>query len=210
MLSDQALRARLKGRADDGSPLEPLVIAPLVDTHGDDDGAVQGCSVDLRLGTWFEVPRLHARVAHALYAAGGGAELQERPGKSVFIPLGKEFFLHPGNFVLAVSLEWVGMPADLAGVVTGKSKWGRRGLNVATATVVHPYFLGCITLELANIGEYPITLRPGTPIFQMQVHHLSSRADLPIKPSKLVGHRRPTSVDVLLEDRAAALASELN
>lgn len=203
VLSDRALRARIRGKDENDQPVgDRLVVSPLLDRNGNDDGAIQGCSVDLRLGTWFETPRLHARIGHDLEAAKADGE---RSGKSVFIPLGEPFVLHPGNFVLAVSLEWIGMPADLAGVVTGKSKWGRRGLNVAAATVVHPHFVGCITLELANIGEYPITLRPGTPIFQMQVHQLSSDASLPLKPSQLIGYRRPQSVDVLLEGRSLAL-----
>jgi dCTP deaminase len=174
-----------------------------MDEYDNDDGAIQGSSVDLRLGTWFETPRLHALVAYDLERPKAD---QEKSGKSVFIPFGKEFHIHPGSFVLAVSLEWICMPGDLAGIVTGKSKWGRRGLNVATATVVHPHFVGCITLELANIGEYPITLKPGTPIFQMQVQKLSSAASKPLKPSKLVGHRRPANWPILLEGRALALS----
>lgn len=203
MLSDRTITARLNGKTQDGREApEPLFIIPLLDSKGKDGGAVQGASVDLRLGTWFETPRLYAKMGHELHAARADGE---KPGKSVFVPFGKAFFLHPGSFVLAVSLEWIRMPADLSGVVTGKSKWGQRGLNVATATVVHPHFVGCITLELANIGEHPITLRPGTPIFQMQLHQLSSDANLPVKRSDLVGRRRPCSVEILLEGRALSL-----
>src|SRR4051812_30492918 len=106
MLSDQGLRLRMAGKASDGeTSAEPLVVTPLLDEKGDnDDGAIQGCSIDLRLGRWFETPRLHARMGHELEAA---KEDGEPSGKSVFIPFGGKFLLHPGHFVLAVSLEWI-------------------------------------------------------------------------------------------------------
>src|SRR6266498_2705358 len=104
MLSDHALRARLRGKTEDGNDVEPLILSPLLDSRGNDGGAIQGCSVDLRLGTWFETPRLHARVAHGLRSPGPPTPGEERSGKSVYVPFGVKFFLHPGNFVLAVSL----------------------------------------------------------------------------------------------------------
>lgn len=42
----------------------------------------------------------------------------------------------------------------------GKSSLGRRGLVIETAPGVHPGFSGCLTLELANVGEIPIVLKP--------------------------------------------------
>lgn len=203
MLSDRELRCRVRGLASDGTtPAEPLVVVPLLHPKLGDGGAIQGSSIDLSLGTWFETPRLYARMGHELKDAPADGE---KSGKSMFVPFGGAFYLHPGRFVLAVSLEWIRMPADLSGVVTGKSKWGRRGLNVANATVVHPHFVGCITLELANIGEHPITLRPGISIFQMQVHALGSPAERPVRRSDLIGQRRPISIEILLEGRALAL-----
>jgi len=60
--------------------------------------------------------------------------------------------------------------------VAGKSSWGRMGLIIATATKVDPGFKGCITLEILNEGEVPITLYPGLPIAQL-VFHLASKDD---------------------------------
>ncbi|MDB4875594.1 MAG: dcd [Gemmatimonadetes bacterium] len=206
MLSDRGIRARLDGQHEDGTNCQRLVIEPLRRPNSSDDGgAIQGCAVDLRLGTWFEIPRLHTRAAYELDEPGPRSP-GERPGKTVYVPFGGCFFLHPGNFVMAVTLEWLGMPADLSGTVTGKSKWGRRGLNVATATLVHPNFVGCLTLELANIGEHPITLKPGVTVCQLSLQQLSSAALEPVKGSFLMGHRRPVHADVVLDTRAAALS----
>jgi dCTP deaminase len=109
------------------------------------------------------------------------------------------FILHPRSFVLATTLEWIRMPRTLAGYVTGKSSWGRRGLVIETAPGVHPGFIGCLTLELANVGEIPIEIYPGTPICQLFFHRVegdTSRAD----QSAFVGRRQPVLGHVRLDD----------
>ena len=206
MLSDRQIRERLKGRDAQGQALSRLVIAPLLNSnHNENDGgAIQGCAIDLRLGTWFEVPRLHTRAAYKIDETASSSD-QDAPGKTVYVPFGGSFFLHPGNFVLGVTLEWIVMPLDLSASVTGKSKWGRRGLNVATATLVHPAFVGCLTLELANIGEHPLTLRPGMTVCQMSIYQLTSPAPVPVSASELIAHRRPVHVKIVPDRRAAAL-----
>ena len=204
-LSDVDIRARLDGKAANGADLQPLVIEPLRRPGSSDDGgAISGCAVDLRLGTWFEIPRLYTMAAYEL-SEPGPSNPEVQPGKLIYVPFESSFVLHPGSFVMAVTLEWLGLPSDLAGTVTGKSKWGRRGLNVATATLVHPNFVGCLTLELANIGEHPITLKPGVPICQLSLQQLASPATQPVKGSILNGHRRPVNATVVLDPRAAAL-----
>lgn len=205
MLSDIGIRARLEGTTAAGASVEPLIIEPLRRLHSQDDGgAIQGCAVDLRLGTWFEIPRLHTMAEYKLEHAKSDRS-RRQSGKLVYVPFEKSFVLHPGSFVMAVTLEWLVLPSDLSGTVTGKSKWGRRGLNVATATLVHPNFVGCLTLELANIGEHPITLKPSATICQLSLQELAPPASMPVKGSDLIGHRRPVNATVVLDDRATAL-----
>jgi dCTP deaminase len=70
-----------------------------------------------------------------------------------------EFYLHPGEFVLASTYEWVEVPKDVIAQVNGKSSLGRMGLLVhATAGFVDPGFKGRITLELSNVANLPIKL----------------------------------------------------
>jgi dCTP deaminase len=57
--------------------------------------------------------------------------------------------------------------------VEGKSKWGRLGLIVATASQVAPGFHGVIVLELANAGTVPIELQPETAIAQLVFQKIS-------------------------------------
>jgi len=97
-----------------------------------------------------------------------------RLARSYHVCFGEDFILHPRSFVLGVTLEWLRFPSDLGGYVTGRSSWGRRGLVIATATGVHPGFTGCLTLELANLGDIPISIRPGMTVGQLFVHAVDS------------------------------------
>ncbi len=82
------------------------------------------------------------------------ADDPSRLAKYHFVPFGDRFILQPGDFVLGITFEWLKLPSDLAGFVTGKSKWGRRGLIVETAAGIHPGFCGCLTLEIGNVGPF--------------------------------------------------------
>lgn len=129
-------------------------------------------SVDLRLGCWFI--QLRTERCNG-FDFGKSHKLSEDflTSKS-FVPFGTGFVLHPHNFVLAATLEWIKLPNYLGGYVTGKSSLGRRGLVIETAPGVHPNFLGCLTLELANVGQVPLTLFPGMPICQLFLHRITS------------------------------------
>ncbi len=93
---------------------------------------------------------------------------------SVDVEIGEKLWLHPGQFVLGATFEFLRLPPHLGAYVVGRSSWGRVGLLVATAIFVHPGFFGCLTLELVNHGESPIALYPGSRIAQLAVHRLPS------------------------------------
>src|SRR6185503_2887884 len=101
----------------------------------------------------------------------------EKLARRYHVRFGEDFILHPRSFVLGVTLEWLRLPSNLGGYVTGRSSWGRRGLVIATATGVHPGFTGCLTLELANLGDIPIAIRPGMTIGQLFVHTVEADTD---------------------------------
>jgi len=156
ILTAAEIAQRLRGET--GTVGDRLVITPQPDLRSvERSGAA---SIDLRLGTWFVSPRPRSTALLDIYASE--ADFSEaRITKTMFVPfVGGKFILHPRNFVLAVTLEWIRLPADLAGYVVGKSSWGRRGLIIATATGVHPSFTGCLTLELANVGYVHLSALP--------------------------------------------------
>jgi dCTP deaminase len=67
------------------------------------------------------------------------------------------FILHPGEFVLGQTLEWVELPDDLVARLEGKSSLGRLGLLIhSTAGYVDPGWKGNLTLELSNVANLPI------------------------------------------------------
>jgi dCTP deaminase len=146
-----------------------LVVTPLLD-----QGQVGRGAIDLRLGTEFLLLRRIDRAG--LNPAGDRQESLDAMHERVVVPFGGEFWLHPRHFVLAATLEFLRLPDNLAAYVVGRSSWGRLGLIVATAVMVHPGFRGCLTLELVNEGDSPIRLSPGTPIAQLAVHRLETPA----------------------------------
>lgn len=180
-----------------------LIIRPLPDV--DELEKSGAASVDLRLGTWF-VSLRHTRFSSLqLDDTPEAAANNSKLSKTHFVPFGTDFYLQPGGFVLGVTLEWVRFPSNLAGYVIGRSSWGRRGLIIATAAGVHPGFTGCLTLELSNVGEIPIAIKPGIPICQLFLHSTGQTTDL-VDMSLFVGLRRPIVGKIELDDVARKLA----
>lgn len=156
-------------------------------------------SVDLRLGTWFVTTRASRHVLLDVYAPNDKQPSEHNITDKRYVPLGDEFILHPRSFVLAATLEWIKMPRTLCGYVTGKSSWGRRGLVIETAPGVHPGFTGCLTLELANVGEIPIKLVTGTKICQLFLHEINGKAE-DIGQTSFLGQRQPILGRIQLDE----------
>ena len=90
----------------------------------------------------------------------------------------RPFILHPGEFVLASTLEYIGLPEDLVARLEGKSSLGRIGLLIhSTAGYVDPGWKGHLTLELSNVANLPVTLYYGMKIGQISYLRLSTAAD---------------------------------
>jgi len=108
------------------------------------------------------------------------------------------FVLHPGEFVLGQTLEWVELPNDLVARLEGKSSLGRLGLLIhSTAGYVDPGWKGNLTLELSNVANLPIALYFGMKIGQISFFKMSSPVDRPYGSpslgSKYQGQSEPTA-----------------
>jgi dCTP deaminase len=108
------------------------------------------------------------------------------------------FVLHPGEFVLGQTLEWVELPNDLVARLEGKSSLGRLGLLIhSTAGYVDPGWKGKLTLELSNVAKLPIALYFGMKIGQISFFEMSSPVDRPYGSSglgsKYQGQSEPTA-----------------
>jgi dCTP deaminase len=108
------------------------------------------------------------------------------------------FVLHPGEFVLGQTIEWVELPNDLVARLEGKSSLGRLGLLIhSTAGYVDPGWKGKLTLELSNVANLPIALYFGMKIGQISFFEMSSPVDRPYGSSglgsKYQGQSEPTA-----------------
>lgn len=129
---------------------------------------LQPATYDIRLGNTFIVNEPHSTLAID-------------PGRGVYpktqkveIPDGEEFVLHPGVSILGYSKERFGSDNFLI-EVNGKSSLARIGLIVHnSASIVNPGHYLNIALELCNLNNVPIVLRPGMEIAQLSFSTLSS------------------------------------
>ncbi len=177
LLSDRDLVSEVKSGQLQLDPFEPALIQP--------------SSIDVRLDRWFRVFNNH------LYTHIDPAQQQDELTTLLETGEGQPFVLHPGEFVLASTLEVITLGDQLAGRLEGKSSLGRLGLLThSTAGFIDPGFSGHVTLELSNVANLPITLWPGMKIGQLCIFRLSSPAEHPygaaVYGSRYQGQRGPT------------------
>jgi dCTP deaminase len=148
-----------------------------------DPALVQPASVDLRLGDSFRVFHNHRTSA---------IDLRQPPVNLTEEVVASEedgFVIHPGEFCLGRTLEWVELPDDIVARIEGKSSLGRLGLIVhATAGFCDPGWRGTLTLELANLTRIPIKLYPGLLIAQLSFMTLDRPALRPYGSDELGSH----------------------
>jgi len=148
-----------------------------------DPALVQPASVDLRLGDTFRVFHNHRVTSIDL------RQPPENLTEEVRISEGESFVIHPGEFCLGRTLEWVELPPDIVARIEGKSSLGRLGLIVhATAGFCDPGWNGTLTLELHNLTRVPIKLYPGLLIAQLSFMSLDAPAVHPYGSAALGSH----------------------
>jgi len=191
ILSSDELMLRLFSPNDDR-----LVVTPLLPEF------VSGASIDVRLGNTFIV---FVRSRTASFDPLEENQDPRQVQRSMQLAWGDTFVLHPAELVLAATLEYLVLPADLSAQVISRSSYGRLGLLSATAIQVHPHFHGCLTLELVNLGTVPLLLTPGERIAQLVLSPTSATpAPLPSKYHCPIG---PEFSKVRTDDEAAVLRS---
>ncbi|RUO22469.1 dCTP deaminase [Aliidiomarina iranensis] len=124
---------------------------------------ISGVTVDIHLGESFRVLQDHA----APYIDISGprdeidAAIQRVMSEEIRLAEGDAFFIHPGEFALAVTHESVTLPPHVVGWLDGRSSLARLGLMVhVTAHRIDPGWSGQIVLEFFNSGKLPLALRP--------------------------------------------------
>ena len=177
-MSDRDIRASIEASQ---IGLEPL-----------DMSLLQPSSFDVRIDRFFRLFDNHK------YAFIDPAEQQDDLTRFVEVAPDEPFILHPGEFVLGSTYEFVKLPDNIAARLEGKSSLGRLGLVThSTAGFVDPGFNGHVTLELSNMATLPIKLWPGMKIGQLCFFQLSSPSETPYGSAKYLnryqGQRGPTA-----------------
>ena len=169
VLSDRDIRAALQEGRVRIDPFDPACLQP--------------SSIDLHLDREFRVFHNHR------YAYIDPREEQADLTAVTTIEDDVPFILHPGEFVLGQTLEWVELPDDVVARLEGKSSLGRLGLLIhSTAGYVDPGWKGTLTLELSNVASLPIALYFGMRIGQISFFEMSSAVERPYG-SKGLGSR---------------------
>jgi dCTP deaminase len=178
VLSDRDIRSELEAGRVRIAPYDPRDLQP--------------SSVDLHLDRSFRVFRNNR------YAFIDVRDPQPDLTELLKVADDEPFILHPGEFVLGQTLEWVELPVDLVARLEGKSSLGRLGLLIhSTAGYVDPGWKGNLTLELSNVANLPIALYAGMRIGQISFFKMSSAVERPYGSaglgSKYQGQSEPTA-----------------
>jgi dCTP deaminase len=99
-------------------------------------------------------------------------------GASYDVRIAESVTIHPGEFVLASTMERFCIPDDDLIVAHDKSSWARRGLAVQN-TIFDPGWRGYATLELTNHGRASLGILAGDPIAQVVCHLLAEATTQP-------------------------------
>ena len=126
-----------------------IVIDPI-----EDDKQIQPSSVDLRLGDEFKGFKI---VTKPFIDPFDKIDLESYM-ESLTVEEGEPFIIHPGEFTLATTYEYVKIPDDIVARVEGRSSMGRLGITMhVTAGYIDPGF------EVELHWKYPISVRCRSP-----------------------------------------------
>jgi len=129
------------------------------------------CSVDLHLSSKFSVFKHGQPVRLSASLENHTHDVDTK---------GNPFFLSPGHFVLASTLEKISISKTLAASLEGRSYVARLGVLVHGAGLVNPGtgLIKPTTLTLEIHTSVPVYLNPGMGIIQIIFHQLSSESDI--------------------------------
>lgn len=135
-------------------------------------GQVGPASIDLHLG---EEVRIPAPEGSRPIEVGGG----EGAGPDVtrVIRIDDGFLLEPGRTVHGITRERLTLPPDVCAWIEGRSSIARLGLMVhVTAGFVHPGVSNHQVLEMSNLSQAPLLLRPGIRICHVVLERTEGEA----------------------------------
>ena len=154
-----------------------------------DPNLVQPNSLDIRLGNHFVWYEPGSGVIDPYSPESVTARVEEVHADT--------FILNPGQFVLAETLESIGLPDNIVATIEGKSSIARLGLTLhQTGGWIDAGFRGTITLEMANVNSRPVKVYAGMPIGQLIYFEVSGELDVPYSKKKTAKYKKRTTKPV--------------
>ena len=141
-----------------------LKILPIIDINTQ----LGSTSLDVRLGTTFLTyqPNQSGVVD---FTVDDSVDNVSRNSTIIDLDFMDSIVLAPGQFVLAHTFEYIGLPDNIAAQLEGRSSFARLGVQIhMTASFIDPGFHGSVTFEIYNAGPNPIRLFPGYRIGQLR------------------------------------------
>lgn len=181
LLTKAKIERRLEADGDNTLFIEPLL----------DRNQIGEVSIDLRLGSDFLVSILTRKS----FISSIKSDTDFRGAGSYFRvtrrELGDRFILYPGQIVLACTLEYISLPADVYADVLSRSSYTRLGLHMNS--MIQPGFRGCFPLELFNHGNNPVEIVVGSRICQARLFEIECETiySSSAPPRKYFGNVRP-------------------
>ncbi len=168
-LPDREIVRRLASTNDD----ERIIITPLLFP----EDQIGSATIDVHLGTEFLIlDTSKSDSFDPLMNEKDFTEIVTNSRRTKRLSHKKPFILHPGELVLASTLEWIRVPVDLVARLDGRSRWGRLGLKVhSTAGDIQPGSYGVVVFELHTDGGVPFKLYPGMRIAQLRFYTMLNK-----------------------------------
>lgn len=149
-----------------------ILISPILSSK-----QIQPASIDVRLGHDFRIIKI-GKITHLdplKDPKNVKREVRKYTDEYKILNKHESFILHPDEFVLGSTLEYICLPVDIACRLEGRSSWGRVGILIhITAGYIDPGYRGNVTFELKNVGKIPIPLYPGVRIGQLAFFNVSN------------------------------------
>lgn len=152
-----------------------LIISPIANGTSQ----IGSSSIDVRLGSNFKYLKVVNQTHFDIHDLTNLKTQIEEYSEEIILKPSEPFILHPKDFVLGSTLEYLKLPPFLTARLEGRSTWGRVGLQVhSTAGLIDPGFEGSLTFELHNLGKLPLPLFPGTRIGQLVFYDIKNVVSL--------------------------------
>lgn len=146
-----------------------------------DEFQIQSHAIDLRLGYTFLLPKRWHLTDKGREALNIDHLHEDRPDYFDVIELEKEqtFELLPGEYILASTLETIGIPNDLMAILYPRSSTNRKGLSVDLTGIVDSGYKGQLAIPIRNnTDSQTIKLYPGERFCQIVFERLDEPAEI--------------------------------